>query len=385
MGISSETSRAYLREVVDEFVNEIQMMESLKGAPNIVNVEDYQVVEGKNESGWNIFIRMELLTPLKEYLSTNYMDEHEALILGCDICSALERCAKLHVIHRDIKPDNIFVNTFGDYKLGDFGVARTMESVTRGLSQKGTYNYIAPEIVKGYRYNETVDIYSLGIVLYWLLNKQRLPFLSTTQAVLSPADIEDANLRRIAGEMPPPPCNASPLAADVILRACNPDPGKRFVSAAVMKKALRSIEKSSFARIEDDLDKTMTVRHPPKEGGERYVCPNPACRRILPYGARFCPKCGRTAVRESAGGRPVPPRDMPPVRPEKLPERPGGMPVHLGKAPSLLGDLHVRVEAAPVRRAAPSGGLRGHLAESHKKESESHPEQKFFTKPDDLD
>ena len=370
MGVSSETSGTYLREVVDEFVNEIQMMESLKGAPNIVTVEDYQVVENKMDCGWNIYIRMELLTPLKEHLNRNHINENEALILGCDICSALERCAKLHVIHRDIKPDNIFVNAFGDYKLGDFGVARTLESISRGLSQKGTYNYIAPEIVKGNRYNETVDIYSLGIVLYWLLNRQRLPFLSLTQSVINPQDIENANLRRISGEIPPPPCDASPVVSDVILRACSPDPGKRFVSASEMKKALRSIEKSNYSRMEEEMDKTMTVRHPPREGKDIFVCSNPGCRKQLNYGARFCPKCGSPAVREPAAGHPF---------------IPGDLRMDPGKPPALRGDLHGRREAGPVHRGAPSGGLRGDLAGAKKKSGEPREEHKFFTKPGELE
>ena len=235
-------------------------MESFKGFQNIVSVEDYKVVERTDRVGWDIYIRMELLTPLNTYISDKTLSEREVIGLGCDICSALERCAQRKVIHRDIKPDNIFINEFGDYKLGDFGIARKLENMTSGLSQKGTYNYMAPEVEKGRSYDATVDIYSLGIVLYWLLNKRRLPFVSTEKKLLSPRDLVTANRRRLDGEPLPAPCNASPAMAEVILKACDPDPRKRFASAKEMKNALKTVAEGSNTA-QNPLEETVDVRH----------------------------------------------------------------------------------------------------------------------------
>ena len=66
-GLDLNGTRTYLQEIVNSFVGEIQLMESLKGVQNIVNVEDYKVVEKTGEIGWDIFIRMELLTPFNAY------------------------------------------------------------------------------------------------------------------------------------------------------------------------------------------------------------------------------------------------------------------------------------------------------------------------------
>ena len=260
IGLFPNESKTFLKEVVDEFTNEIQIMESFKGSQNIVSVEDYKVIEKINRVGWDIYIRMELLTPLTTYISDKTLSEREVIELGCDICSALERCAQRNVIHRDIKPDNIFINEFGDYKLGDFGIARKLENMTSGLSQKGTYNYMAPEVEKGYSYDATVDIYSLGIVLYWLLNKKRLPFVSTEKKLLSPRDLVTANRRRLDGEPLPAPCNASPAMAEVILKACDPDPRKRFASAKEMKNALKTVAEGSNTA-QNPLEETVDVRH----------------------------------------------------------------------------------------------------------------------------
>ena len=259
-GLSADATKTYLQEVVNDFANEIRLMESFKGFQNIVSVEDYKVVERNDRVGWDIYIRMELLTPLNTYISDKVLSEREVIELGCDICSALERCAQRNVIHRDIKPDNIFINEFGDYKLGDFGIARKLENMTSGLSQKGTYNYMAPEVEKGYSYDATVDIYSLGIVLYWLLNKRRLPFVSTEKKLLSPRDLVTANRRRLDGEPLPAPCNASPAMAEVILKACDPDPRKRFASAKEMKNALKTVAEGSNTA-QNPLEETVDVRH----------------------------------------------------------------------------------------------------------------------------
>ena len=175
-GLDMNATRTYLQGIVNDFVNEIQLMESLKGIQNIVSVEDYKVVEKTGEIGWNIYIRMELLTPFNTYICDKKMTEKEVIKLGTDICTALEICSRRNIIHRDIKPENIFVNDFGDFKLGDFGIARKLENMTGGLSQKGTYNYMAPEVANSTTYDARADIYSLGIVLYRLLNNNRLPF-----------------------------------------------------------------------------------------------------------------------------------------------------------------------------------------------------------------
>ena len=270
-GLDMDASKTYLEEVVNDFVNEIRIMQSLKGAHNIVSIEDYKVIEKTEEIGWDIYIRMELLTPFNNYICDKKLTEEQVVKLGYDICTALEICGKRNIIHRDIKPENIFVNDFGDFKLGDFGIARKLENATGGLSQRGAYNYMAPEVIKGNDYDARVDIYSLGIVLYRLSNDNRIPFLDTEKQLFSPVERRNAVERRIRGEALPPPCNASPDMANLILCACAFDPNQRFASASVMKQALKSISDRTYQTVDiySDLDKTISVRPPrddPKKG-----------------------------------------------------------------------------------------------------------------------
>lgn len=263
-GLDMNATKSYLQGVVDDFVSEIQLMESFKGVQNIVSVEDYKVVEKKDEIGWDIFIRMELLTPLNNVICERALTQQEVVKLGVDICTALELCAKRNVIHRDIKPENIFVNQFGDFKLGDFGIARKLENVTGGLSQKGTYYYMAPEVERGNKYDATVDLYSLGLVLYRFTNKNRLPFLNTEQQLLNPNERMAAVRRRLNGEVLPPPCEATPELANVILSACAPDPKRRFSSAAAMKNALLYVGGKTRGVSPNGLNATVSVLRSPQ-------------------------------------------------------------------------------------------------------------------------
>ena len=245
-GLDEEKSRTYFKNIVDDFVGEIEVMESLKGMQNIVSVEDYKVVEKKDEIGWNIYIRMELLTPLKKHFLVNNFTEADIISLGSDICTALEYCSKINVVHRDIKPENIFVNDFGDFKLGDFGIAKKLKNHTGSFSQKGTYGYMAPEVFYSRPYDARADIYSLGVVLYYFLNKKRLPFTDINKQVITSDDKMRAVERRLNGETLPVPKDASADMADLILCACRYNPDGRFNSASIMKKALESVRQNNY-------------------------------------------------------------------------------------------------------------------------------------------
>ncbi len=259
-GLDYSGTKTYFKGIVDDFVREIQLMESLKGIQNIVSVEDYKVVEKQNEIGWDIYIRMELLTPFNTFLCDKRLNEAQVIKLGCDICTALEICGQKKIIHRDIKPENIFINSFGYYKLGDFGIARKLENMTGGLSQKGTFNYMAPEVASSKNYDARVDTYSLGLVLYRLLNGNKLPFISNDKQLLSPNDRKLAVDRRLRGEPIPAPCNASPEMADVILRACAFDPKNRFANASQMKQALLCVANGTYKIVKPNTpDPTVPV------------------------------------------------------------------------------------------------------------------------------
>lgn len=243
---NEQSTREYFRNLVEDCIQEIYTMEHFCGNSHVVSFEDFKVVEYLDEIGWDISIRMEYLTSFMDYCTGKELTEKEVIKLGCDLAMALIYCRKLNIIHRDVKPENIFVSRFGDFKLGDFGIAREQAHTMSNMSKKGTYSYMAPEIYKGEKYDSSIDIYSLGIVLYKLMNQNRLPFLSLDKQLITYKDKETALARRMAGEKMPAPVNASAAFSHIILKACAYEPGKRYRKPEDM---LRDLEKLRLAPV----------------------------------------------------------------------------------------------------------------------------------------
>ena len=243
---NEQSTREYFRNLVEDCIQEIYTMEHFCGNSHVVSFEDFKVVEYLDEIGWDISIRMEYLTSFMDYCTGKELTEKEVIKLGCDLAMALIYCRKLNIIHRDVKPENIFVSRFGDFKLGDFGIAREQAHTMSNMSKKGSYSYMAPEIYKGEKYDSSIDIYSLGIVLYKLMNQNRLPFLSLDKQLITYRDKETALARRMAGEKMPAPVNASAAFSHIILKACAYEPGKRYRKPEDM---LRDLEKLRLAPV----------------------------------------------------------------------------------------------------------------------------------------
>lgn len=240
-GMDDASVTTYFKSVVENIVQEFALMSKLKGTANIVSYEDHSVVPHEGEIGWDIIIRMEFLKPLINHIAESTMTRRDIITLGIDMCKALELCQKYNIIHRDIKPENIFISENGDYKLGDFGIARTIEQTSGGLSKKGTYSYMAPEVYREDAYGSTVDIYSLGIVLYRLLNNNRTPFLPSFPAPIKHSDRERALIKRISGAKIGNPANDSGRLAEIVLKACAYEPKDRYSSPLQMRQELESI------------------------------------------------------------------------------------------------------------------------------------------------
>ena len=288
-GLDDASVRNYFGSFVQDLVKEFALMSKLKGNSNVVSYENHQVIEHKQDIGWDILIQMELLTPLNQYTSTHTVTRQDVIRLGIDLCKALELCQKYNIIHRDVKPENIFISENGDFKLGDFGIARTVEKTTSGLSKKGTYTYMAPEVYKGEAYGSTVDIYSLGIVLYRLLNGNRTPFLPAAPAPITHADRENALAKRFSGAPLPAPSHATGRLAEIVLKACAYDPRDRYSSPRQMRQELEAIlysrEERQYIYPEGDEVPQDSI-HYIKTGEEPPVAAWEATRRDVTAGGR---------------------------------------------------------------------------------------------------
>lgn len=228
-------------ELCEQAEDEIHLMSRLRGNPHIVDYYDFCLVDYQEENvfGTDLLIRMELLQSLRDERKTKGEYEEEEIIkIGRDICKGLSFCHNTGIIHRDIKPGNIFVNAYGDYKLGDFGIARMVDAGQKASTKMGTRAYAAPEQFMSHKdkYDKRVDIYSLGLTLYELSNHNRLPFASS--GYVRESEIS----QRLLGKEFPAPESANPALAAVIKKACAFRPEDRYASVEELEEALMAAE-----------------------------------------------------------------------------------------------------------------------------------------------
>lgn len=222
-------------------VNEVKLMNRLAGDPYVVSYQNWEFCdwEESGQFGCDLLIQMPMLVTLRRLQKTGeYFSGNEIRRVGCDICKALVHCGEERILHRDIKPANIFLSSKrnGNYMLGDFGISRIVESGLGGANTSvGTLDYAAPEQFDS-GYDSRVDIYSLGLTLYELANQNHLPFwkpgCSSAEAVK----------QRLGGIVLPPPSQADPELAQIILKACAFRQEDRYQTAEEFLAALEGVQ-----------------------------------------------------------------------------------------------------------------------------------------------
>ncbi len=246
----------HYREQMRDLVREYTFMQELSQNPYIVHCQDLQTVQHDDGIGWEIYIRMELLTPLKHWLEDRY-DERMVIRLGLNLCGALDGCHERNIIHRDIKPENILVTEDGHFKLGDFGIAKISEKTATG-TLTGTYSYMAPEVANRQHYGTAADIYSLGMVLYWMMNERTLPFLPLNRKIPSGVQRQEAQDRRFSGEEIPAPVNGSLKLSEIVLKACAFSPEERYRTVQELAEDLRGLTQKKVPEEPDEDTKDLS-------------------------------------------------------------------------------------------------------------------------------
>ena len=273
-GNTRKEIQEYYRKAV---MNEIRIMRELQGISNIVDIKDYNIIERQTEYGYDVLIRMEYLQCFSEYYMKVSWTEEKVIKFGIDMCIALEFMEKKHYIHRDIKPDNIFVNDLGLFKLGDFGEAKRIDSAIR--SKHGTPRYMAPEVMQFGEYKDSrVDIYSLGMILYEICNDHALPFYPAFPEIPTYDEEGEAIQRRCDGEEFPRPVHGSDALVQVIRKACAFRIEDRFHNATEFKDALRAClnKKGPGDTLSDFLSRQETSE--PEAAGKSAIA-NPIIRK----------------------------------------------------------------------------------------------------------
>ncbi|WP_288682975.1 serine/threonine protein kinase [uncultured Eubacterium sp.] len=244
----------YLKTELDRVVNEIRVFSMISEKDNHHIVSYYENdIEKTEKYKYNIYILMELMMPLDKWLYENNITVSQAIDISLDVAKGIKICHDNNIVHRDIKLNNIFVSKDGKFKLGDFGISKKIGELTRSHTIKGTPHYIAPEIyVKNEKYSNSSDIYSLGILMYYLFNKRRYPFYPNYPEVYKREDEDRAFYERMQYEKLDYPICAPDSVAEIILKAME-KPGKRYKN---ISNLIADLEKAKA-----DLDeKTLNIK-----------------------------------------------------------------------------------------------------------------------------
>ncbi|MDO4292991.1 MAG: Stk1 family PASTA domain-containing Ser/Thr kinase [Eubacteriales bacterium] len=237
---------------VSKFRVEAQAAASLMH-PNIVNVYDV------GEDNGVYYIVMELVEgiTLKKYIEKKArLSVKEAVSIAIQACMGIEAAHNNHIIHRDIKPQNIIISKDGKVKVTDFGIAKAATSNTITSNVMGSVHYTSPEQARGGYSDEKSDIYSMGITLFEMLTG-RVPFNGETTVAIA--------IKHIQEEMPSPREYVPEIPVSVeqiVLKCTQKSPDRRYHSMAALiadlKRALMSPDED-FVRI-DDPDESMATR-----------------------------------------------------------------------------------------------------------------------------
>jgi|GEM_PF-318428 len=224
------TVHARGRSAYERFVREARVASSLRH-PNLVEVFDFSADKG--------FLVMEYMTggSLADRIGKGPLEQRAVRRMVLDVIDGLELAHRRGIVHRDVKPPNIFFDGRGTAKLGDFGIAHLLDlgqTQTGGLI--GTLAYMSPEQITGAPLSVAADLYALGITLFQALTG-RLPF--------SGPDFVAQHL----GETPPRPTDVAPNLApawnDIIAGLLAKNPAERYDSIDALRRAIRDVDLGS--------------------------------------------------------------------------------------------------------------------------------------------
>lgn len=220
--------------------------------PNIVNVYDV------GEENGIYFIVMELVEgiTLKKYIEKKArLSVKEAISIAIQVSMGIEAAHNNHIIHRDIKPQNIIISKEGKVKVTDFGIAKAATSNTITSNVMGSVHYTSPEQARGGYSDEKSDIYSLGVTMFEMLTG-RVPFNGETTVAIA--------IKHIQEEMPSPREYVSeiPISVEqIVFKCCQKSPDRRYQSMgeliADLKKSLMNPDED-FVKVADPEEEAST-------------------------------------------------------------------------------------------------------------------------------
>ena len=166
-----EAAQAYYQQVVSDYQTELELLETLANSPMIGSFRSYEIKPKEDGVGFDVYLLAEHRTTLEKYLSDTEITQSSTVNLAMDLCGALSELRTAGLVHRDVKPGNIYLNPQGHFMLGDMGIAKIDGLKYCSMPEAMISSYSAPELFDLMaEVNETVDLYAVGLILYRIYN-----------------------------------------------------------------------------------------------------------------------------------------------------------------------------------------------------------------------
>lgn len=230
-GGSSHKLRDEITNRIKQEMDALSRISAESGNRFVITYYDYKIVENSEKLRYDLYIRMDYLSSIGQMFTESPLRIRDLLYISIDICDALEWCHKNKRVHNNLNLNNIFSSSQGRYVLGDFAFSENRENEVQ--------YFIAPELAFGEKPSQTSDIYSLGMVMYVLLNDGKPPFAESDSA----EDIKAAVKRLKSGEVPALSDAVNHRLAEVVSKCLAPKES-RYSSVEELRNALFFLLKS---------------------------------------------------------------------------------------------------------------------------------------------
>ena len=248
-------------------MRECAMLQKVSGCPSVAGLFGWDVM--RERDGYVVYMVLRYGQPLEEYCRQTNLSPKEAVALVKGACVALEGCYAAGVAHMDIQPGNLLVEGFHrSVILTDFSSAVPVEEVNKLEQVRGTPAYVAPEIYHYRAYSQRADVYSLGILLYCLLNDGKLPYGDQHP-------VHEAVQKRIEGLPVKLNGERNPALRLCVETACSFDPRDRYPDLQSFRSALEKVQSA--------LDDAGTMPYSPARGFVYPSAPPPSSNQPIGY------------------------------------------------------------------------------------------------------
>ena len=213
----------YFHELSQDILEEAVLLQRLSRLEGFAAYESWQIVPMEDETGYDVYLLAPYRKTLERVWRKEPLNHLQAVNLGLDLCSALAACRRSGWLYADLKPENICICTDNEYRIGDIGFINLASLNYASLPERYLSAYTAPEITDAYSaLNDTMDTYAAGMILYQVFNGGVLPEAPTAGQSLRAPEYADMEM------------------AQIILKACAPDPADRWQDPVQMGQALVS-------------------------------------------------------------------------------------------------------------------------------------------------